>query len=66
MAQASVRAGLATCGRPAQRGLPSLNTLFGSDTPIAPVLCHRYDAERAWLHFIMFGYREGRPYRFAC
>ena len=34
----------------------------------APAGCaeRRYDAERAWLHFIMFGFREGRPYRFAC
>lgn len=32
----------------------------------SPVELEGYDAERAWLHFIMFGFREGRPYRFAC
>lgn len=41
---------------------------FDADLYISasPVELEGYDAQRAWLHFIMFGFREGRPYRFAC
>ena len=31
-----------------------------------PCTARSYTRAQAWEHFVMFGYREGRPHRFFC